>query len=909
MRSHVNLLMKEFSKRSIRALLCGSLLGTAAALAFRVAIGLIKTPLRSFVRALVPTSLSLAVTGVSRFWLFVIVIAVSFLLLGVSKIETFARRLYRSWRAGLITGIVPTWFLISLFLFLRVDNLGSWRLLGFVAIGLIPIAVGYYFQRSSVNPANVSLSIPEQSTDDDDLLISRDIAFDLPIRDWTEDRLSRVPFVRSVGDLIFKDKAPVIAITGNFGEGKTSVLNLIYATLAPRNDLIVVNFSSWLPGDESTLASSLFSTISDAAKERYVLPGLTKELKRFARLLAGTVPKVGDTLKDLFEESSQVKQLSILKSMLDHLPVRIVVLADEIDRMDNTELHFLLKAVRGVVDLPNITYVCAFDKKAITRILSESDPPYGQVYLEKFFPLQFPLPRIDQELLGKLFDQRLESIYNRFQLVQTEQEKKALNDALFEVWHSSIKRCLPNFRRMTLYFNALQMSLEPVAAEINLFDMIILQLVKTISEETYQFIYDNGPLFYYPRWRITLWLERLHVDDKKEAALRTERLKTYFNSLSSITKDQVTQLLSAIFPTVDQALRGERFFTKVQSEGSAERDKRIYHPDYFPRYFIHQVPFGMFGRAEMTDLIVRLNAEPQRESVAAIFRETVNDLQLNEWKRYGFFDTFVAEAGRLGEAQAEGVIVAVAEMSDSFEGDLFGISDWGRARALLFAAAQRFERTPKLQEVLIKAIQQCSSNGFAADILRYSTSMRQQNNVITNWHQVDEAAVKTAFYERMRKRYQVGSEQEFPYRRRDDLSPFFIWVNASDEDKQQEIAFFRDRFARNPVELGRFLGWALPKTTVAYEGDPLTSVERLFPLSELLGALRNRDNDQWSDQERESVQWFLELMQQRNNRASDQQPQLDERSAANEVEDIEAATPDVDQAHADPDDPVDPKQT
>ena len=152
---------------------------------------------------------------------------------------------------------------------------------------------------------------------------------------------------------------------------------------------------------------------------------------------------------------------------------------------------------------------------------------------------------------------------------------------------------------------------EPVSPEVNLFDMIVLQLVKMISEETYEFIYDNGPLFYYSRWRITLWLERLHVDDKKEAALRTERLKAYFNSLSPATKDQLTQLLSTIFPTVDQAIRGERFSMRVQSEDAAERDKRIYHPDYFPRYFIHQVPAGMFGRAELTDLISRLNAEPE----------------------------------------------------------------------------------------------------------------------------------------------------------------------------------------------------------------------------------------------------------------------------------------------------------
>jgi hypothetical protein len=900
--------MMAFASRTIRGLLCGLLFGTTAALGIRVVAGLIGTTARLFVRSHIPTLLLVAVARISHFWLFIVAVAVSFLLLAAPKISSFAPRLYRSWIAGLITGVVPVWFLIGFFLFLRIEHFGGWGLRVLVTGGFLLAAAGYVFRRRTANAANVPLTIPEPATIGD-YFASRDITFDLPIHDWTEDRLSRAPFVRSVADLILKDKAPVIAIVGSFGEGKTSVLNLIDATLAPRNDLIVVKFSSWLPGDERTLASSLFATIAEGAKSRYVIPGLTKELTRFARLLAGTVPKFGETLKRFLEEPSQVEQLSGLKGILGQLPVRIVVLVDEVDRMDKAELHLLLKAVRGVVDLPNITYVCAFDKKAITRLVAENDFLYGQLYLEKFFPIQLALPRTDQELLGSLFDQRLESICQNFQLLQTEQEKKALNEALLKVWHSSIKRCLSNFRRMTLFFNALQMSLEPVAAEVNLFDMIILQLVKMISEETYQFIYDNGPLFYYPRWRITLWLEQLHVDDKKEGVIRSERLKAYFSSLPPAPKELLTKLLSAIFPTVDYAIRGERFSMRVQSEDTAERDKRIFHPDYFPRYFIHQVPSGMFGRAEMTELITKLNAEPDVQRVAVIFRETVNKLQSNPWKRYGLFDTFVAEAGRLAESQSEGVISGIAAISDSFEGDLFGISEWGRARALLFAAAQRFEGTPKLQEILIKAIQRCSSNAFAADILGFSTSARQQNNIISHWQGVDESALKTTFSERMRAKYYVGSEGEFPYRR-DDLRPFFIWVNASEDEKRQEVAFFRDRFQRHPVELGKFLGWALPKTTVVYEGDPLLTLERLFPVDELFEALRNTEADRRNEQERESVEWFMELMQQRDNRGRQQNLLDNDPPADAEFEDVDAVAEDVqeNQPFGDGDDAGSPDQ-
>ena len=117
-------------------------------------------------------------------------------------------------------------------------------------------------------------------------------------------------------------------------------------------------------------------------------------------------------------------------------------------------------------------------------------------------------------------------------------------------------------------------------------------------------------------------------------------------------------------------------------------------------------------------------------------------------------------------------------------------------------------------------------------------------------------------------------------------------MNASEEEKQQEIAFFRDRFQRHPVELGKFLGWALPKTTVVYEGDPLLTLERLFPVDELVEALRNRDEEQWLEQERESVQWFLELMGERNNREREQGSRDAQPLVEEEIEGIDAGPDD-----------------
>ncbi len=854
--------MKDFAIRAVRGVLLGVLLGALTALCVRVVYAM------TGARDWLPPKVWGGTGTVPLFWPMAVVISGTALLLASGRLVTVAERSYRSWKAGIITGIIPVWFGVSVFFFL-LPHENKFDALVLIGIGALPIVGSVFWQYGLQHqPTSPVVVAPKSST----AVVPRveSIAFDLPIQEWAEDCLNRGPFVESVANLILQQHAPVIAIVGSFGDGKTSFLNLLHTTLSSQDDLVIAKFNSWLPGDQATLSSSLFATIAAEVKSKYVVPGLTRELRHFARMLAGTVPKFGETLKRYVEEISQPEQLSNLKSLLERIPVRVAVLIDEVDRMHTEELHLLLKAIRGVVDLPRITYVCAFDRKAVTRLISGDDSEYGQQYLEKFFPVQRTLPRIDQELLGKLFDSRLETLCRKFGLLQNPQEKKQFDEDLLPLWHRSIKRLLSNFRRMNLFFNSLEMALESVHAEVSLYDMMILQLVKMISEDAYQFIYDNGSLFYHSGWRIGLWFENLHVDDKKNAALRSERLSEFLSSFPLPTKRQLSPLLCEIFPAVEEAVRKERFSLREQSEQAADRGRRIYHPDYFPRYFIHQVPAAMFGLAELTDFINKLNAQRTIEQCISIFRETVNGLAENPLKRWSLLDNFVGETSRLGEMQSDSVILATAEVSHLFDSDVFGIGEWGRARALLFAAAQRFEGTQKLQNVLVAAIRKCSSDGFAADIFRYSTAMRPQNNIITNWQNVEEAAIKAAFSGRMRERYGVGVA-EFRYHK-DDLTSFFIWVNASDEDRAREVVFWRDRFRRNPAEAGRFLGWV---NSILYQGDPLIAAEKLFPVDELFELVRQRSDDNWLERERQSVNWFRDLVLAKRQQNEGQNPELE----------------------------------
>ena len=109
--------------------------------------------------------------------------------------------------------------------------------------------------------------------------------------------------------------------------------------------------------------------------------------KKYGRIVLGVVPKSGEFLAHLLPSDTQSGQIEELTGLFSHLPVRVVFLLDEIDRMHEEELAVLLKILRGAPELDNVSYMCAFSKDALARLISPDDLQFGCRYLDKFFPV------------------------------------------------------------------------------------------------------------------------------------------------------------------------------------------------------------------------------------------------------------------------------------------------------------------------------------------------------------------------------------------------------------------------------------------------------------------------------------------------------------------------------------------
>jgi hypothetical protein len=160
---------------------------------------------------------------------------------------------------------------------------------------------------------------------------------DEPINTDAEDLLGRVEFVeglyREIATLPFPDSF-VFGLYGGWGEGKSSILNLLASRLEAHS--IVVRFNPWYFPNENALIRNFYDSIEEAVQKHFVLPGLRSFLDRYENLLTFGLGFEAFRLKLRVRDNPEELRAD-LESRLAPLTIRLVILIDDVDRLQPTE--------------------------------------------------------------------------------------------------------------------------------------------------------------------------------------------------------------------------------------------------------------------------------------------------------------------------------------------------------------------------------------------------------------------------------------------------------------------------------------------------------------------------------------------------------------------------------------------
>ena len=453
---------------------------------------------------------------------------------------------------------------------------------------------------------------------------------DLPLPENGEDLLGLQGMVTNVVSSILLEKPAIMAIMGQYGDGKTSFLNLVIGELKKSKDIpvpIIVRFSPWLAGDSNTLVRSLLNSIVSEVRSSFVVPGLGADAARYARVLLSTVPWT-ERLKEMVSESSQEARIDALISRIAKIRRRLLVVLDDLDRMEAEELETILKLLRGSDKLSNVTFMCAFCEVEVASILKKTRPHQNtSAFIEKFFPVVRYLPKIESEALLVFFSRGVADLLQRHSLPEIGREN------IEKIWQQGANKRLANLRRIKLFLNKISGSLTLVGHEVNIEDLIRLDLIRDIQPDLYEQIYRDRSKF----WDRSITVEtRLEEPYRSDQEIKKERVDFYDKLKASLAeREDVLSLLNDLFPNLSPQL--PLFASRSVDPDEAERTKRIFHPRCFRQYFVPKVPSELFPRKEFEKFCSSVK-NLEEEGAADLFSQRYRAIVHEEFKSWHFMN-------------------------------------------------------------------------------------------------------------------------------------------------------------------------------------------------------------------------------------------------------------------------------
>ena len=279
-------------------------------------------------------------------------------------------------------------------------------------------------------------------------------------------------------------KSSAIGVTGKWGVGKTTFLNLLKDKLKDKAE--VVEFNPWMCRTPDQVIQNFFSSLRHQLSPKY--SSLSKSIREYASYLNSfTVsPNIGFSIDMslITRNESLYERKKHLSEKFSRLLKPVVVIIDDVDRLEREEVFEVLRLIRNTADLKNTIYIVAYDKEYVTGVLEEKNIKDASSYLEKIFPVEIHLPKVEDYLIWKAF---------RSEMFQQDTSDNKIACTLFKNFNNNeralILSILDNYRRAKRFaqlymFNAGYLN-HILPGEINFIDLFWLELLQMYDKKTY----------------------------------------------------------------------------------------------------------------------------------------------------------------------------------------------------------------------------------------------------------------------------------------------------------------------------------------------------------------------------------------------------------------------------------------
>jgi hypothetical protein len=215
------------------------------------------------------------------------------------------------------------------------------------------------------------------------------------IVDEREDLLASETQAKSFAETVLASGAHqglVFGVDGPWGVGKTSFINLAERYWTSAEDrAIVCRFEPLRYASEPDLSDRLIRDLSAAIQRKVFAPEFRPTASRYSRLIKGKADISFLGFKLSLEPSQETvdELLDDIDEVLRRIGRRVIIVIDDLDRLDAKTTNNVLFATRRTFKLSQATYVLCYDTEILAG--SQDEGSRAREFLEKFVTVKLSL--------------------------------------------------------------------------------------------------------------------------------------------------------------------------------------------------------------------------------------------------------------------------------------------------------------------------------------------------------------------------------------------------------------------------------------------------------------------------------------------------------------------------------------
>jgi predicted KAP-like P-loop ATPase len=682
---------------------------------------------------------------------------------------------------------------------------------------------------------------------------------DSPIGKDSDDTLGRVAFVdalyQELKSFPYQDSF-VFGLNGEWGVGKTSILNLLRNRLRADKGTLLVEFNPWYFPSPEVVLRRFYESISIAINEQFFFPDMKHALQNYSKLLAPILKPLGIELWTKIANPEDTKRL--IESYILQTGRKIVLIIDDLDRASSAELLVVLQIVRLSASFRNTLFVLAYDDEQLNEQLKHAK--ISRDFLGKIVQRPVRVPSInraaiDQFLVfsGASHRCQLDVLFDKLEVEKRRRDQ--FDKQIIESYWSDVRPFFKTLRDAKRFMNLLVASFPAVKNEVHLMDFFLLEVIELFAPAVHRDIWRNR-YYYVPPTEITDLLASplgYSPSDAKAREANNRKIREHIESLlKGIDNSEVVLgILKKLFPyQLAEAFATSRTHYSNDSLAAARALKRITNSDSFDKYFMLSVPEGTIPDAVVESAIKSWN---NNGSTKKIILESIESFR-TEGKLTEFLVKLVIFRDSLEDQALEPLLGALAQLMST---PLDNQADIDQAfRLALFLLNDRIadsKKQPALETLLreLKPIDIAVKIANALAESSVGTILGLQKNV-------DLQEIRQLIVLRFREEYVEPKIDIFETDRRPTYVLYQLGTYNAETAKMVNEYTLRT-CSGNPHHIGELLLSFVVRFPTEEPSLQFNQLKTVFDV-QLLAELARRVGDRaWSnDEEKRAVEIFLE---------------------------------------------------